>query len=243
MPNHKNFRQKYLLPMTCCGVLAIALWGASGMISVMNHGQAGSNQFENLEPAAGDDTVPVPPTSADLAGAQELSPIPPATNTTTDAAEDIPLRISSDKPEVIKLDRDAVNVLVGSDETLRAVPDTNRTIVLIPKKPGATYFRAIDADGKTIMQRHVIVGAVEKGNKYLRIRRACAGDDSKCKEYSVYYCPDMCHEVNVVQGGTNGSGTNRAPDVAPSPSTPDSTSEYIEPATPSPSPAPNTTQQ
>ena len=239
MPNHKDFRQKYLLPITCCGVLAVALWSATGMLSVINFQKDAPSSFENLEPAAGDEATAVTATSSDVAGAQELPPLP---SVATDTAEDTPLRISSDKPEVIKLDRDAVNVLVGSDETLRAVPDTNRTIVLIPKKPGATYFRAIDADGKVIMQRHVIVGAIEKGNKYLRIRRACAGDDTKCKEYSVYYCPDMCHEVNVVQNGANGSGTNRAPDVAPSASTPDANSEYVEPAIPTPAPTTNVTQ-
>lgn len=245
MPKNNNFRQKYLLPITCCGVLAIALWSSTGLMSVINATPQDSGPFEILEPAAGDDVTATVASPADVATAQELPPIPSATDATTapattDAAEEAPLRISPDKPEVIQLDRDAVNVLVGSDETLRAVPDTNRTIVLIPKKPGATYFRAIDADGKTIMQRHVIVGAVEKGNKYIRIRRACAGDDSKCKEYSVYYCPDMCHEVNVVQNGSNSSGTNRAPDVAPSAATPDTNSEYVEPATPTP--ATNTAQ-
>jgi hypothetical protein len=241
MPNNKNFRQKYLLPITYCGVMVFALWGATGLVSVMAPKSNNIISFENLEPAAGDEATPTTATASDLKGAQELPPIPtadPVTAPTTDAAEEAPLRISSDKPEVIKLDRDAVNVLVGSDETLRAVPDTNRTIVLIPKKPGATYFRAIDAEGKVIMQRHVIVGAVEKGNNYIRIRRACAGDDAKCKEFSVYYCPDMCHEVNVVQGDSSNSSTNRAPDVAPSTSTPDTNTEYVEPPVPTPAPTP-----
>lgn len=237
--NNKDFRKKYLLPVTYCGVLAIALWSATGMVSVIAPRSSGTSLFSNIEPAAGNEgnyILPAKVSESDLVNIPVAPEIP--SDTTVDAAEETPLRISSDKPEVIKLDRDAVNVLVGSDETLRAVPDTNRTIVLIPKKPGATYFKAIDADGKVIMQRHVIVGAVEKGNQYIRIRRACAADDAKCKEFSVYYCPDMCHEVNVIQGSNvTSSGSNRTPDVAPSSSPSDDGSEYVEPATPTPATA------
>lgn len=236
-PEKNVFRKKYMFPLLYCGVIAMALWSGTAMVSSFALNQGIS--FSAIETAAGEDikgdaikTVAV--SSDELVGSNELPPIPaePATSDVllaTDATELPPLRISPDKPEVIQLDRDAINVLVGSDETLRAVPDTNRTIVLIPKKPGATYFKAIDADGKIIMQRHVIVGAPEKGNKYLRIRRACANDDTNCKQYSVYYCPDMCHEVNVVQGETTNQKA-QTPDVAPSVSEPDPSSEYVDPA-------------
>jgi Flp pilus assembly secretin CpaC len=246
MSENKDFRKKYLLPIAYCGVLAVALWSATGMISVIGPKSNGVSSFSNIEPASGDEgdgMLPAKVSESDLVNTPVVPAIPTdATQpATVDAAEEAPLRISSDKPEVIKLDRDAVNVLVGSDETLRAVPDTNRTIILIPKKPGATFFKAIDADGKVIMQRHVIVGAIEKGNKYIRIRRACAADDAKCKEFSVYYCPDMCHEVNVVQGSTAASSdTTRAPDVAPSSAPSNDGSEYVEP--PVPTPAPTTAQ-
>ena len=239
MSDNKDFRKKYLLPMAYCGVLAIALWSATGMISVIAPKSGNAPTFANIEPAAGSDIMPASVSESDLVNSPVVPAIPADTpaDTNVDAAEEAPLRISSDKPEVVKLDRDAVNVLVGSEETLRAVPDTNRTIVLIPKKPGATYFKAIDADGKIIMQRHVIVGAVEKGNQYIRIRRACAADDTKCKEFSVYYCPDMCHEVNVIQGGAANSNTTRAPDVAPSASPSNEGAEYVEPPTPTPTSA------
>ncbi len=125
---------------------------------------------------------------------EDLEELPPIAE---DSPEIEPLRVSLDKPEIIRLDRDAVNVIVGSNENLRVVPDTNRNLVLIAKKPGSTYFRALDADGKVIMQRHVIIGSPNKN--YIRIRRACANGTPGCKQYSVYYCPDMCHEVNVVQ--------------------------------------------
>ena len=125
---------------------------------------------------------------------EDLEPLPPVAQ---DSEEIEPLRISLDNPEIFRLDRDAVNVIVGSNENLRVIPDTNKNLVLIAKKPGSTYFRALDVDGKVIMQRHVIIGSPNKN--YIRIRRACANGAQGCKQYSVYYCPDMCHEVNVVQ--------------------------------------------
>lgn len=232
-------RHKYIFPIFYSAVIVMAVWSGTSMIKTISP-QNGA-QFSSIEAAAGEeikgDAIKnIAVSSDELVDANELPPIPtePLSTTTSvanDATELPPLRISPDKPEVIQLDRDAINVLVGSDETLRAVPDTNRTIVLIPKKPGATYFKAIDAEGKIIMQRHVIVGAPEKGNRYLRIRRACANDDKNCKQYSVYYCPDMCHEVNVVQGDA-ASQKSQTPDVAPSVSETESepTSEYVEPA-------------
>ncbi|HPQ50979.1 MAG TPA: pilus assembly protein N-terminal domain-containing protein, partial [Alphaproteobacteria bacterium] len=137
-----------------------------------------------------------------------------------DATEMTPLRISPDKPEIVQLDRSAVNILVGNDENLRAVPDTNRTIILIPKKPGATYFKAIDTDGKVIMQRHVIVGAAK--NEYVRIRRACINGEDGCKQYSMYYCPDSCHEVDLIQD-TKAASANAAPDKTTSPNSVETT--------------------
>lgn len=228
-PEKNVSRKKYMFPILYCAVIAMALWSGTAMVS--SFGPNKGMQLSSIETAAGEDIKSIAVNSDELIGASELPAIPAEPESAdapvaSDATELSPLRISPDKPEIIQLDRDAINVLVGSDETLRAVPDTNRTIVLIPKKPGATYFKAIDADGKIIMQRHVIVGAPEKGNKYLRIRRSCAGDDTNCKQYSVYYCPDMCHEVNVVQGEAT-SQKSVTPDIAPSVS---ESEEYVEPA-------------
>lgn len=131
---------------------------------------------------------------SDLAEIEEEESLPAEIE---DSPEIAPLRISLDRPEIVRLDRDAVNVVVGSNENLRVVPDTNKTLLLIAKKPGSTYFQALDVDGKVIMQRHVIIGSPNKN--YIRIRRACANGVEGCKQYSVYYCPDICHEVNVVQ--------------------------------------------
>lgn len=220
----ENFRKKLLLPVTYCAVLAMAVW--SGNTLIPDH--ASSNSVAAIEPASGNEleTTTLKVSQEDLQSAQELPAI------ADDAPETPPLRISPDKPEIIKLDRDAVNVLVGSEQTLRAVPDTNRTIVLIPKQPGATFVKVTDADGKIIMQRHVIVGAPEKASKYIRIRRVCAEDSKNCKQFSVYYCPDICHEVNVVQNEAATGALSQTPTDAPSPSTATGETEYIEPTQP-----------
>lgn len=45
------------------------------------------------------------------------------------------------------------------------------------------------------MQRHVIVASPQE--KYVRIRRSCASGEDGCQATSMFYCPDMCHEVQV----------------------------------------------
>lgn len=223
MDSKDIFRKKLLLPLAYACVVAVALWGATAMVPDIYRPQddlpspiSSPAPFRGIEPAAGESTEQAPQPDTNLPESkglnvsqiQEIPPIPesevvepPSFETehqaAPDAPEAAPLRISPDKPEIVALDRAAVNVLVGNDENLRAVPDTNKTVILIPKKPGATYFKALDADGRVIMQRHVIVGAPK--SDYIRIRRACINGQEGCKQYSVYYCPDTCHEVNVMQ--------------------------------------------
>jgi hypothetical protein len=105
---------------------------------------------------------------------------------------------------VVKLDRNAVNVLVGNNKHLLAIMETPRQILLIPRAPGATHLQVLDAKGETILARSVIVAAPTEN--YVRIRRTCATkDDGTCQEYSVFYCPDMCHNVNVTQETQTGT--------------------------------------
>lgn len=203
--NKEFFRSKLLLPLCYICVLALAIISADSFIPRAERAaeMASASSFMGIEPAAGaemDGAAPVPQVDE-----SELKDATVIDDAAVVAEEQPPLRISPDKPEIVHLDKDAVNVLVGSEETIRAVPDTNRTIILIPKKPGATFFKAIDADGNVIAQRHVIVAAPAGKSKYVRIRRACVNGEDGCKEYSVYYCPDMCHEVNVVQDAKTGS--------------------------------------
>lgn len=155
--------------------------------------------------------------------AQETQPAPAqspaAKNKIIDGNTEEEIRLTPDKTGLIQLSRPAVNVVVGNSNTLRVIPDTNQNLVLVPKEPGATFFRAIDADGNVIMQRHVIVAAPEK--KYIRIRRSCntgtqaqSSGNKTCHEYSVYYCPDICHEVDVTAKG-EGKNIPSMPETAP----------------------------
>lgn len=238
MFSKQTFRKKYLLPTAYLCVLGMAMWSGNAMIPDKLPSTSSSSSMSeialaqsSIEPAAGEpDNASLPQVSAaELKDIREVDALPLA----IDTKESAPLRISPDKPEVIHLDEDAVNVLVGSEETLRAMPDTARSIILIPKKPGATFIKVMNAAGKVILQRHVIVGTVDTASKYLRIRRACAADDKACKQFSIYYCPDMCHEVSIIQGDA-AQGTPTAPSEAPSPSSSNATTEYVEPTTPTP---------
>jgi len=173
------------LPATVKNVLAKAAASATPATTKPDAPATPPAHIETIDEAELEDAEPLP--EPEVQDSQEIEP----------------LRVTLDKPEIIRLDRDAVNVIVGSNENLRVVPDTNKTLLLIAKKPGSTYFRALDADGKVIMQRHVLIRSPSKN--YIRIRRACANGQQGCKQYSVYYCPDMCHEVNVVQDASGPS--------------------------------------
>lgn len=203
------FSKKALTPTAYIVVVLMAVWSGTTMIKGFQQQynpnapitMAEVQEASSVEPVAGDEAIPQMPsvTEDDLKSAPVVDEL-----AASDSAEIAPLKISPDKPEIIKLDRDVVNILVGNEDTLKAIPDSKRTVILIPKAAGATYFKAIDADGKIIMQRHVIVGTSDNSNKYLRIRRACASGDTACKPYSVYYCPDMCHEVSMERGKSSG---------------------------------------
>ncbi|MEZ5918731.1 MAG: hypothetical protein R3D66_02020 [Alphaproteobacteria bacterium] len=60
---------------------------------------------------------------------------------------------------------------------------------MFPVCRGATYITVLDRHGQVLMQRHHRRCAKDK---YVRVRRSCAGSDDKaCQETRVYYCPDM----------------------------------------------------
>jgi hypothetical protein len=46
------------------------------------------------------------------------------------------------------------------------------------------------------MQRHILVDAPQ--DHYVRVRKSCAfSNNGNCQTTQVYYCPGMCHEINV----------------------------------------------
>lgn len=112
------------------------------------------------------------------------------------------IRLTSEKSEIVRLERDVKSLIVGNPAHLSVLMDNTRTLVLVPQMPGATHFTVLDEAGKVIMQRHVIVGPGMPEKKIVRVRRSCinAGGGT-CQDTSVYYCPDSCHAVAPAAGG------------------------------------------
>lgn len=132
--------------------------------------------------------------------------IPPSSETAQvtlqplDAETHPPLKLTPDKSELVRLDREAASVVVGNPSHVTVLLDTPKLAVVVPRQAGATFFSVLDKDGNIIMQRHVVVAAPHKN--YVRIRRSCGNvtAGTPCQPTSVYFCPDMCHEIVAGQG-------------------------------------------
>jgi Flp pilus assembly secretin CpaC len=135
-----------------------------------------------------------------------------------------PLRITPDKSELVRLDRDAASIIVGNPLHINIMADSPRTLVVIPRSAGATYFTVLDSDGAVIMQRHVIVGSGKDG--YVRVKRVCNTESKGCQNTSVFYCPDMCHEI----GSSFGEKTDSAQETDSAEQEDDSNKVYTKPA-------------
>ena len=104
------------------------------------------------------------------------------------------LNMTQDKSEMIKLKGEAASVVVGNPNHINVMLDTPTTLIVVPRKAGASHFSVVGQDGNIIMQRHVVVGAPKE--KYVRIRRSCNASSGRgCQKTSTYFCPDTCHEV------------------------------------------------
>ncbi len=112
-----------------------------------------------------------------------------------------PVRLTPDKSELIRLDSKAASIIVGNPAHLSVLAESAETLVLVPRQPGATYITVLGQNGDVIMARHVIVASPQK--KYVRIRKSCAGGAEGCQTTQVYYCPDMCHEINIETGAAD----------------------------------------
>ena len=134
-----------------------------------------------------------PPGSVDILPAkslstEELSSIDPEEPTHPE------LRLTPDKSAIVRLDAEAGTVIIGNPNHISILAENTKTLVIVPKMPGATYFTIMDATGNVVMQRHVIVASPKE--KYVRVRRSCATAENKnCQTTQVFYCPDMCHEI------------------------------------------------
>ncbi len=136
-----------------------------------------------------------------------LPPVTEASNTDQELSVGVEthsaIRITPDKSELIRLDENASSIIIGNPAHVNIIADSAKTLVVIPRLPGATYFTVLGKNGQIIMQRHVIVASPKKD--YVRIKRICADDAKNCQNTSVFYCPDMCHEI--ILGGSEESGS------------------------------------
>jgi hypothetical protein len=142
--------------------------------------------------------------------------------------ENAPLRLTSNKNELIRLDQDAVSVIVNNPDHASVMLDSARLLIVMPHMPGTTSFTVLGSDGEVILQKDVIVTNVQP--KYVRVRRICAGSDASCIPAAYYYCPDGCYEVTPVASG--GDGNVPPPPGGPSASAADSSSGSGEPQQP-----------
>lgn len=136
----------------------------------------------------------IPPTNSQTAQAT-LAPL--------DGETHPPLKLTPDKSELVRLNKEAASVVVGNPAHITVLLDTPKLAVVVPRQAGATHFSILDKEGNVIMQRHVIVASPRKN--YVRIRRSCskAAQGVACQPTSVYFCPDMCHEIGSGSGGNS----------------------------------------
>lgn len=114
------------------------------------------------------------------------------------------LRLTPDKTEMVHLDQDANSVIVGNPAHMNVLLENPRLLLIAPRQPGATQFTVLNKEGKVIMQRHVIVTGPKED--YIRIRRTCINGGGNCEPTTVYYCPDICHDVRLLAGQPNNGG-------------------------------------
>ncbi len=115
-----------------------------------------------------------------------------------------PVRLTADRTEMIHLDDDASSIIIGNPAHVNILLNNSRTLLLAPRQPGATQFTVLNPKGKIVMQRHVIVSGPKEN--YIRIRRTCTGAGGGCQPTTVYYCPDICHDVRLLAGQANNNG-------------------------------------
>lgn len=139
--------------------------------------------------------------------AKEKSLMPPLSTSTASASEykisegeetHPLLRLTPDETQILRINEDATTVIVGNPAHLNVLMDNPQMLILVPRQPGATSLTLLNGENKVIMQRHVIVASPKE--QYIRVRRSCINGGNDCAPTRVYYCPDMCHEVQIMAG-------------------------------------------
>ncbi len=162
--------------------------------------------FLIVAPAGAADWLSLPQSWKDLQP-KRAQPLPPANPVAvpipahrvmpTPAKDAEAIRVAPGSSHVVTLDRDAASVVVASPAHASVFLDNPRTVVIVPRAPGATGFRALDADGRTILNKQIVVGEAD-AESYVRVTRICdANAGGACQPVSLYYCPDNCVSVSV----------------------------------------------
>lgn len=148
--------------------------------------------------------------------AEQNIDLPPISNSSTielpDHTTHSTIQLTPDKSELIRLDQAAASIIVGNPAHINVIADSTDTLVIIPRVPGASHFTVIGKQGQVVMQRHVIVASPKKD--YVRIKRTCAAGSDNCNNTSVFYCPDICHEISLEGSQTEQVSANNGDNSA-----------------------------
>lgn len=105
------------------------------------------------------------------------------------------IRLTPDRTKILRLRESAASVIVANPAHAAVTLDSPRLLILMPREPGTTSFTVLNAAGKVLLERNIIVSAAQP--QYVRVRRIC-GNARDCEPSNFYYCPDGCFEVTPV---------------------------------------------
>jgi hypothetical protein len=111
------------------------------------------------------------------------------------------IRLSPDRTKVLRLRENAASVVVANPAHASVILDSPRLLIVMPREPGTTSFTVLNAEGKELLTRNIIVSATQP--QYVRVRRVC-GNARDCAPSNYYYCPDGCFEVTPVAHENSG---------------------------------------
>ncbi|MDP2206029.1 MAG: pilus assembly protein N-terminal domain-containing protein [Alphaproteobacteria bacterium] len=114
---------------------------------------------------------------------------------TTVSGDPKAIRLTPDRTKILRLRESAASVIVANPAHATVTLDSPRLLILMPREPGTTSFTVLNAAGKVLLERNIIVSAVQP--QYVRVRRVC-GNANDCQPSNYYYCPDGCFEVTPV---------------------------------------------
>ncbi|MDE2336397.1 MAG: pilus assembly protein N-terminal domain-containing protein [Alphaproteobacteria bacterium] len=119
-----------------------------------------------------------------------------------------PLFLTMDQNSILRLQHDAVSVIVNNPGNVGVALDNPRLLILTPHAAGATSMIVLGRGGQVIFRRDIIVSNLQK--KYLRVRRVCDGNGA-CADVSYSYCPDGCYDVTPIPAAGGGTAPAAPP--------------------------------